>query len=460
MTKTKKKAIKKVKNYTIVQANDLIRNKKDFSLWELRVFALLASHVKKEDDDFHTYKFRIKDLLDLFETKSNNLYEELKSIPEKLHAKIIRIPYEDEKGKKRLRRYNLISMSDTPNEKTVDEGEYIMLRFDKDLKSLMLKLGEHFTVYKFYNILKLRSPYIFQLYELLKSEEYKKNKRIDIDLEEFKEILQIPDSYKYGNIKQRILNPAQKQFEEHTDIVFKYTPIKGRGGKIVKLRFYIYSNKKLASLQLEERDVNMELANSRDIKNKQDSELLNELYSSVKDWMEKDTLLKMLSDYPESQVRKSITYTLNRLKKGDNITNVAGHIIAMAKQTKLFDPFDKQKEVEQIKRIEIKQLEKRKLDLEEEKKQIIHELRQKEDAIIEAIFIEMPEKKYEILSLTKRNKFSHYKPLLSDSENLCDPLFNAAFRNEVKKQFQSRFEALNKQYEAKIKSINTAIQLL
>ena len=305
----------------------MIRNKKDFSLWELRVFALLASHVKKDDDDFQTYRFRIKDLLNLFETKSNNLYDEIKNIPEKLHARLIKIPYEDSKGKKRLRRYNLISMSDVPDEEHLDEGEYIELRFDKDLKPLMLKLGEHFTVYKFYNILKLRSPYIFQLYELLKSEEYKRSSSIDVELSEFMDILQIPESYKFGNIKQRILEPAKKQFAQHTDIIFKYTTQKGRGGKVTKIRFEILKNPKSPSRQHE----------SKELEEVENTELFDELYPKVNEWMDKGAFEKLLSEFPESQIRNAITYTLNRIKRGDKLDNIAGHIVAMSRQVALFD---------------------------------------------------------------------------------------------------------------------------
>ena len=454
-----KKGIKKIKNYTVVQANDLIRNKKDFSLWELRVFALLASHVKKEDDDFQTYRFRIRDLLDLFETKSNNLYEELKNIPEKLHAKIIRVPYLDSKGKKRLKRYNLISMSDVPDEQDVDEGEYIELRFDKDLKPLMLTLGEHFTVYKFYNILKLRSPYIFQLYELLKSEEYKGSNSINIDLIEFIEILQIPKSYKFGNIKQRILAPAKKQFAEHTDIIFDYIPIKGRGGKITKLRFRIYKNKKTPSRQLEEERIE-DVDVVEPVTENEDNPLFNELYHKVKNWIGEIAFKRLIKNHSESQLRSAITYTLNRVKKGDNIENVAGHIVAMAKQKTLFDPVEKKKSVAKTKKDRKNQDEARKAELEEQKNNIYAELHRKEKAIVEGIFLEMPDKKEEILNITKQNRFSNYKSELSDEENLQNPMFNAAFRNVVKKQFPERFAALNKQYQPKIKSIKAALQLL
>ena len=458
-----KKDITKVKNYTVVQANDLIRNKKDFSLWELRVFAMLASHVKKEDDDFQTYKFRIKDLLDLFETKSHNLYEELKSIPDKLHAKLIKIPYEDDKGKKRMRSYNLISMSDVPNEKNVDEGEYIMLRFDKDLKPLMLSLGKHFTVYKFYNILKLRSPYIFQLYELLKSEEYRGIHSIEISLEEFIEILQIPSSYKFGNIKQRILDPARSQFEEHTDIIFDYSPVKGRGGKIMSLSFRIYKNKKTASsLSLEEESKTQykEIATENVEILNENSEIFNELYPKVNQWIGENAFRKLLEENSDIQVSKAVNYTLNRLKKGDTINNIAGHIVSMAKQKTLFDITENKKESAKKVRTKKKETNNRKQELENRKKLLSLELLKKQDTIMEGIFLEIPGSRETAFNAAKHHKFSYYKSELSDEDNMKSTMFKAAFRSAVKKEYGERFEALDKIYAVKIKSVSAALNLL
>ena len=442
-----KKALSKVKNYTVVQANDLIRNKKDFSLWELRVFALLASHVKKEDDDFQTYKFRIRDLLDLFETKSNNLYEELREIPERLHSRLVRIPYTDSKGKKRMRRYNLISMSDVPDEEKVDEGEYIEMRFDKDLKPLLLQLGEHFTVYKFYNILKLRSPYIFQLYELLKSEEYKGNRDIDIDLKEFRDILRVPDSYKFGNIKQRILTPAQRQFREHTDIIFEYTPVKGRGGKCVKLRFRIFKNSKNNSVIEEQNEPKPQ-------------GLFEELYPDIKHWVGEEAFRKIISEYPESQVKSAVQATLNRLRNGEDISNVTGYIIALSKQTNLFDPIQEKKEKAATKKAVRQRSDIRKMELEAQKRKLFNELKKNEDAIIEALFLEMPELQNELLEQVKKNRFSGYQKNLTIEENLQDDMFSAAYRNLIKKKFKSRFTALSKKYEPKIKSVKAALAML
>jgi len=447
---SKRKAINnKVKNYTVVQANDLIRNKKDFSLWELRIFALLASHVKKDDDDFKTYKFRIKDLLDLFETNSNNLYDEIRKIPERLHSRLIRIPYVDDKGKARTRRYNLVSMSDFP-EGNMDDGEYIMLRFDKDLKPLMLKLGEHFTVYKFYNILKLRSPYIFQLYEILKSEEYKGLK--EIDLIEFREILQIPSSYKFGNIKQRILEPAKLQLAEHTDITFDYETIKGRGGKILQLHFHIAKNKRIKTPAIEEPIL-------EDVSTSIEEDLYGELYPKVREWVDEKTFKKLIATYPPNQIRDAVNLTLNRLKRGDAIDNIAGHIVSMSKQANLFDAMQDKKEklVKQKKRVSMR--ERRKIELESEMKGLYTELQEREEVVIEEIFEQNPGVKEALYKKVVGGKSSLFRKSTKE-ENFKNPMFIAAFKNAIKKGFPFKFEMLEQEYRPKLKSIKIALQAL
>lgn len=453
--KSTRNAISKVKNYTVVQANDLIRNKKDFSLWEYRVFALLTSMVRKDDGDFHTYKFRIKDLLDLFDTNSNNLYEEIRKVPEKLHSKLIRIPYTDESGKKRERKYSLISMSDMPVGEQVDDGEYIMLRFDKDLKPLMLEMGKHFTVYKFYNILKLRSPYIFQLYELLKSEQYRGDKSVDIVMDEFRDILQIPPSYKFGNVRQRILEPAKKQFAEHTDIVFDYTVLKGRGGKAIALRFWIYKNPNAPSRALDEAVETLEVEGQE--VPFEEITVFEELYPRVKKWFKEDAFKKLLAGYPEEQIRKAITYTLGRLKKGDKIKNVAGHIVSMSKQTNLFDAAaEDTKKIEEQKK-KATEAAAKKAKLEKELKDLYEGLLVKEKAITKAIFIEIPEVEAEIFEIAKNKKYSGYNAEKSQAENMENRMFSAAFHNAVKKKFADRFRNLEKQYQPRIKALKLEI---
>ena len=132
----------------------------------------------------------------------------------------------------------------------------------------------------------------------------------------------------------------------------------------------------------------------------------------------------------------------------------------MSKQKTLFDTVESEKEIKKQIKAEVQQISGRKKDLEAQKKQIFSELHRKQDAIIKGIFLEMPDRKAALFEIAKHSRFSHYKSNLSDEENMKNSIFRAAFRTTVKKEFSSRFEALDKYYEPKIKSIKTALNLL
>ncbi len=438
------RSIKKVKNYTVVQANDLIRNKKDFSLWELRVFALLASQVRKDDDDFKTYKFRIKDIIDLFDSRSNNLYDELRAVPERLHSKIIRIPYYDADGKPRTRRYNLVSMSDVPESTEMDNGEYIMLRFDKDLKPLLLQLGEHFTIYKFYNILKLRSTYVFQLYELLKSHQYKGRGVVELALSEIIETLQLPASYKYGNIRQRVIEPAKEQFKQHTDICFEYQPLKGRGGKVLSIRFKIKENTPIQLLESA----------------KESEPAPNALYEQVEAYVSESTFQQWLKNYKEEHVQAAIQYTLKKMKQGTTIENVGGYIATMLKQENIVDEVAKKAERQTKKRKKQEVAAQERTKLNEQINKLYRAKAIQEDAMITALCLEESDLEEKLLELAKSKRFSGYDESKSDAENLKDPMFLASYRNAARGLFSAQFAKLDQDYDTKIKELKRKLSMV
>lgn len=106
----------------------------------------------------------------------------------------------------------------------------------------MLQLKELYTSYKLENILSLRSKYSLRLFEVLKSNQFKKYWIVELD--EFKKILGVTEkSYSvYQNIKNRIIIQAQKELKEKTDIKFDFEEIK-TGRKVTSIKFHIHSNK-------------------------------------------------------------------------------------------------------------------------------------------------------------------------------------------------------------------------
>jgi hypothetical protein len=281
---------------------------------------------------------------------------------------------------------------------------------------------------------------------------------VDIDLEEFRDILQVPESYKFGNIQQRILRPAQKQFAEFTDINFDFEPVKGRGGKIKKLRFRIYKNKPGGTIGFEEAAIEPKAAaNAPSAGN---GGLFDELYPSIRQWLAEDVFKKLVAEYPEGQVRNAVRYTLNRLEKGEVIENIGGYIVAMAKQTMLFDQVQERKDKDTAKKQVESETARRREELETWKKQLYQEVMRKEDAIMEAIFIEFPEARAAAIESLKHSAFASYDPRKSEAENFQNPSFSAAFRTAVRKSYAQRFEALDKQYQPKIKSVKAELAML
>ena len=68
-----------------------------------------------------------------------------------------------------------------------------------------------------------------------------KRVNIEVSLDEINNVLQ--HEFLYGNLKQRVLEPALKEILSYTDIVFNYEPIK-TGRSVSHIRFTI--SKKVA----------------------------------------------------------------------------------------------------------------------------------------------------------------------------------------------------------------------
>ena len=177
-------------------------------------------------------------------------------------------------------------------------------------------------------------------------------------------------------------------------------------------------------------------------------------------WIGKGSFEKLLKEHPEQQLRNAITYTVIRIKKGEKIANVAGYIIAMTKQTNLFDAVKETKKKETIKRKQVAENEAKKAGLKEAYKKIKSEWFGKEKILMQALFIQNSNLKAEIFEQTKTSKFAGYDTNKTEEENMQDPQFLAVFCNKIKKQFPEMFVALTKEYELKVKKIRRAIDSL
>jgi plasmid replication initiation protein len=113
----------------------------------------------------------------------------------------------------------------------------------------ILNLKQNYLKYDLCNILQLRSDYSIRLYEFLK-DEYNKNGRYGrnavaiFELDFIRDRFQIPISYQWQHIKDRVLDKAQEDLLKHTDIKFDWEVVAKIRKKVHSLKFKIYPNSK------------------------------------------------------------------------------------------------------------------------------------------------------------------------------------------------------------------------
>lgn len=219
-------------NYLVTKSNTLITSSYDLSVEEQRIILTLASMVQPNDEDFKTYVLNIKDFMGLVGVEDKSKYTAIPKITKELMQKVFEIREGDA----------IIQTAWLSGTKYKKGSGMVELRFNPDLKPYMLGLKEFYTSYRLKNVLELKGKYSIRMYEILKSNEFKKVALIEVD--ELRKILKADNgSYMvYQNFRNRIILQAQKELKEKTDIYFDFEEIK-TSRKVTALRFHIKNNK-------------------------------------------------------------------------------------------------------------------------------------------------------------------------------------------------------------------------
>lgn len=226
-------------NYLVKKRNILNElRSNNMSLQELRFFSIYLSKINPEDTNTRLVRFPLEDfrkIMELSQIKINYL----KGVVDSLLGKTVKVP--TERGGLlafQLFKTCLIDID--------DNGEwFIEIDAHDNALPLMFDFKERYFSYRLWNALRLKSSNQLRMYELLK--QYEKIGERIIAVDTLKELMGINESeYKrFGDLKSDVLEVCKKALEESTDIRFTYEPTgkKGRGGKILTLKFKIYKNK-------------------------------------------------------------------------------------------------------------------------------------------------------------------------------------------------------------------------
>jgi plasmid replication initiation protein len=225
------------KNIIVKKPDELVHFRGEFGESELKLSTYLVSLLEENKS---IYEIDVKEYLKKFD-KNLKDYDYLYNVCLNLTKKQLIIK---DRFKKRFEIYNFLSGV------KYDKG-VLMVEFSQMLMEYLIQIKKNYLKYEIKNIMVLGSKYSIRLYEILKNK-YEKTKKFQKDIflkikvDELRELLAVPLSYKYNMFKRRVIEKAQEEINEKTDIVFSFEE-KKKGRKVDEIIFIIkskYPNKK------------------------------------------------------------------------------------------------------------------------------------------------------------------------------------------------------------------------
>lgn len=116
-----------------------------------------------------------------------------------------------------------------------DSGS-IFLKFHPDLNPHLLHLQDRFTRYLLTRASSFKLMYTWRLFELIM--QFKRTGILKISLDEFKEMLEIPEYYSsdFSRIRLKVIEPAIKEIRDKDGLKVAWKPVK-KGRTVVSLEF-------------------------------------------------------------------------------------------------------------------------------------------------------------------------------------------------------------------------------
>jgi len=233
LTLKKDHLVKKQNVLNEIRANSM-------SLTELRFFSIYLSRIDPENPEkTRIVRFPLDDFQAIMEIGSRLKIEHIKNATNSLLCKVVNVP--TERGG-----YEAFQLfKECRVDKNSSEEWFVEIDAHDKALSLMFNFKSKYFKYHLWNALRLKSSNQLRMYEILKQYEVVGYRVLTID--ELKELLGISKGeYSfYKDFRVRVLDACQDALSEHTDIKFTYESHgkKGKGGKILALKFIIEKNK-------------------------------------------------------------------------------------------------------------------------------------------------------------------------------------------------------------------------
>lgn len=205
---------------TVVKSNKVVEASYMLSLAEQRVLLACIAQIDSKQELTENYRFEItaSGVADLAGLDSlSNAYRDLKKATEKLYERSVIIddpdPVNPQIAQRKMRWISSIDY--------VPGDGKLVLSFSVGIIPYLSQLSREFTKYKLKHVSKFESVYSIRLYELLV--QWSSAGEREIEVEWLKKQFQVEDKYdRLSNLKSRVIDPAVKEINEHSNLWVKY----------------------------------------------------------------------------------------------------------------------------------------------------------------------------------------------------------------------------------------------
>lgn len=282
--------------YNLIHHKDFHRLQlQNYSVKERAVFLALCLKVMEQEDEVVTFK--ISELVKIANyvprKKGDNIYVFLKELSDKL-LKVQVMQIRKDEGFTNMVLFPTFSVDE--KEKTV------RIRINSDYKYLLNHLQAPYTIQALIEYSNLKSSYSQLMYSILKK--WNKAKKLQISIQEFKEELGIPETYKTCDIDKRVLNPISKELPQY----FEGLKIKKiKDGKFISGFEFNWKDNKVDDVVVDEEEIEIS------------EELLSAIEKAeknrfIKPFLTDDNIIKLLDKFSQEQLEKGLKAAYDLIK--------------------------------------------------------------------------------------------------------------------------------------------------
>lgn len=217
---------------------------RNFTPVEMDIFWAVCSKMKRKGTQETAFEFDVfKEIAKYNRREKEGFYNALKSTWDKM--KKLNYQYEDDSYFEELMLFQRFAID--------KDKEQVIIQASERFEFILNSLGTNFTRFELENMTKLSSSYSKELYRQLMAHRDLKTRQGAwfVKVEDFRNTLSIPKSYRMSDIDKRIFEVARKEFtqdDEYGKQIFsslKIEKVKSRSGnKISSFRIYFEESTK------------------------------------------------------------------------------------------------------------------------------------------------------------------------------------------------------------------------